>query len=67
VCFALLALANAHGVHPDEKVEPGDDWALYHMQEEHRTPPYPRPGRPRLLLMRRRHFELRRGVILLPT
>ncbi|KIW63791.1 hypothetical protein PV04_08763 [Phialophora macrospora] len=33
--LALTVVASAHGVHPDEKVNPTDDWALFHMQEEH--------------------------------
>ncbi|OCT44517.1 putative calcium-binding protein [Cladophialophora carrionii] len=33
--LALIAVTSAHGVHPDERVNPADDWALYHMQEEH--------------------------------
>ncbi|ETI20855.1 hypothetical protein G647_07198 [Cladophialophora carrionii CBS 160.54] len=33
--LALVAVTSAHGVHPDERVNPADDWALYHMQEEH--------------------------------
>ncbi|KAJ9631116.1 hypothetical protein H2204_008338 [Knufia peltigerae] len=37
-CFLLFALASAHGQHSHEDtVRPEDDWALYHMQEEHRT------------------------------
>ncbi len=35
--FAIVAIASAHGVHTDDKVNPAEDWALYHMQEEHRT------------------------------
>jgi hypothetical protein len=37
-CCLLFALASAHGSHSqEESVKPEDDWALYHMQEEHRT------------------------------
>lgn len=37
-CFLLFAVASAHGQHSHEDtVRPEDDWALYHMQEEHRT------------------------------
>ena len=33
----LLSLACAHGSHShEESVDPAEDWALYHMQEEHR-------------------------------
>lgn len=33
----LLSLACAHGSHShEESVDPAENWALYHMQEEHR-------------------------------
>lgn len=35
---ALLSLVGAHGSHSQEQLaNPADDWALYHMQEEHRV------------------------------
>ncbi|KAH0834481.1 hypothetical protein AYO21_08369 [Fonsecaea monophora] len=34
--IAVLALASAHGSHSQEELaNPAEDWALYHMQEEH--------------------------------
>lgn len=34
---AFLSLVSAHGSHSQEELaDPAEDWALYHMQEEHR-------------------------------
>jgi hypothetical protein len=34
----MFTAASAHGSHGQEEMaNPADDWALYHMQEEHRT------------------------------
>lgn len=35
--LGVAGIASAHGSHDQETmVDPADDWALYHMQEEHR-------------------------------
>lgn len=37
---AFLSLVSAHGSHSDEAhADPAEDWALYHLQEEHRMQP----------------------------
>lgn len=37
ILFGVAGIASAHGSHDQEAmVDPADDWALYHMQEEHR-------------------------------